>query len=233
MKKYFFTFLLIPITVLTVSNCSGTTSVSGTVSYSGSYTGSNTVVYVRGYTTNSRALGTPDYSTSISGAGNYTLDLDGYTGDLYVSAFMDVDNSGTGSSPTANDSLTDGVMSDPLGCYGTYTFTDGVDGSAVPTKITIEDEVTGIDFALEDTGTLKITMSTSGTGTLGVVNENANNSTFLFHCHVATTSTGEIFRLPVVVRNDWYVKVKYDGSDASLYGSSVNVTQNALTDISF
>jgi len=204
-------------------------SVSGNISYNGNYSGKNITIYIRGYTSNTNAVGTPDYHTSISQQGSYTLALGAYTGDLYLSAFMDIDNSGNSSGPSANETLVDGVYADPIGCYGDYTFEN-----TGPTMISIDGAKTDINFELEDCGVIKMNFSNTGSCTVGVIRSHVLSEPFLHHRHCDVASTTETFLLAVPSKNDWDCKVKFDNqSMAQLYPYAINVTINSIKEISF
>jgi hypothetical protein len=205
-------------------------SVSGVISYNGKYFGQNMTIYIKAYTSNNNAVGSPDYMTSISKPGSYTLDLESYTGELYLSAFMDIDNSGNSSGPSANETLVDGVYADPIGCYGDYTFE-----STGPTRISIDGgSKTGINFELEDCGVIKMSFSNTGSCTAGVIRSHVLSEPFLHHRHCDVESTTETFLLAVPSKNDWDCKVKFDNqSTAQLYPDAINVTMNSITEIRF
>ena len=211
------------------NNVNIASSVSGNISYNGNYSGQNITIYIRGYTSNANAVGTPDYSTSITQFGSYTLNLDSYTGDLYLSAFMDIDNSGNSSGPSANEILVDGVYADPIGCYGDYTFE-----STGPTMISIDGAKTGINFELKDCGVIKASFSNTGSCIFGVIGGHVISESFLHHLHCDVKSTTETFLLAVPDKNNWYCKVKFeDQSTAQLYPDAINVIVNSITEISF
>jgi hypothetical protein len=233
MKSNFLIVTLILIGLMTScdkdNNDNIVSSVSGNISYNGNYSGQNITIYIRGYTSNNNAVGTPDYSTSISQPGSYMLDLESYTGDLYLSAFMDIDNSGNSSGPNANETLVDGVYADPIGCYGDYTFEN-----TGPTMISIDGAKTGINFELEDCGVIKMSFSNTGSCTAGVIRSHVLSEPFLHHRHCDVESTTETFLLAVPSKNDWDCKVKFDNqSTAQLYPDAINVTINSITEISF
>ncbi|MDH5367454.1 MAG: hypothetical protein OEW67_10735 [Cyclobacteriaceae bacterium] len=211
------------------NNVNVASSVSGNISYNGNYSGQNLTIYIRGYTSNANAIGIPEYSTSITQPGSYTLDLGSYTGDLYLSAFMDIDNSGNSSGPSANEILVDGVYADPIGCYGDYTFV-----STGPTIISVDGAKTGINFELKDCGVIKVSFSNTGVGTFGVIRSHVMSEPFLHHRHCDVKSTTETFLLVVPGRNNWDCKVKFEGqSTPQLYPSAINVIANSITEISF
>ena len=214
------------------TNCKkgdNTSSVSGEISYTGLYTGQNKTIYIRAYTTNINAIGTPDYATSIFGSGSYTMDLNGYKGDLYMSAFMDIDNTGNTGGPTANEILIDGVLADPSGCYGDYTFESGAPG-----KITVDGAGTGINFELQDNGVIKARFSDTGHCVLGVIKNHIINEGILHHIHCDVTSADDKFLLPVPVKDSWYCKVKFDNlSSAQLYPDPINIRVNTISEINF
>ena len=203
------------------------TSVSGVITYNGEYTGLNTTIYVRAYTSNSRAIGEPDYITSISACGNYKINLDEYVGDLYISAFMDADNSGNIGGPTALDTLNNGVYSDPMACYGDYSFTNGG-----PLKITIDKEITDVDFELFDSGVIAVNVSETGHYIFGVIRSNMLSDEFLHHIHCDVTNINDTFYLAVPESSTWYCKLKSDALTIPvLYPGIVSVSANSITEI--
>ncbi len=204
------------------------TSVSGIISYNGNCADQNKIIYIRGYKENDRAIGEPDVKTSINGPGNYELDLNEYKGDLYMSAFMDIDNSGDQNGPNANDTLINGVYSDPLGCYGDYTFEN--EG---PTKITVDNEETSINFELFDSGVIRVSLPEIGHCILGVIKNNIVSDEFLHHIHCDVENIGDSCLLPVPPKNGWYVKVKFETTPPQLFPQPVNVYEDSIVDISF
>ncbi len=215
--------------VTTDAEDDGGTSVSGTISYNGSYSGPNTTIYIRAYTTNSNAIGEPDYSVAVQEPGSYKIALDGYAGDLYISAFMDVDNSGNQSGPNARDTLEDGLYSDPLGCYGEYVFETGG-----PTLITIDGNENGIDFSVEDSGVIQAALPSAGACTFGVISNFEISENYLHHRHCSAENAGDVFLLALPEKAGWYCKVKYDDSSKpQLYPDPITVSANSITEIMF
>lgn len=232
MKNIYFIVVLLVFGIIT--GCKNdeinlTNTVSGKIRYDGLYSGQNRTIYVRGYIANSNAIGAPDYTISISDTGSYSLDLAGYTGDLYLSAFMDIDNSGSLDGPSANKVLIDGVYADPSGCYGDYTFENGG-----PIKITIDGAVTDIDFELQDNGVIKAIFSDIGHCTFGVIKTNILSEEFLHHEHCDVVSNTDTFLLGVPAKEGWYCKVKFDNlSMAQIYSNPVKVVANNISVVSF
>ena len=205
------------------------TSISGEITYNGVYTGQNNTIYIRAYTSNSNAIGTPDYITSIPNTGSFSIDLGGYQGDLYLSAFMDVDTSGSPDGPTANDVLIDGVYADPSGCYGDYTFENGG-----PIKINIDGDITGINIELKDNGVIKASFSNTGHCTFGVIKNNIISEVFLHHRHCDVISSLDTFLLAVPAKDSWYCKVKFDNlPTAQVYSNPIHVISNSINEINF
>jgi len=231
MKMYSYILFLIILGFITSCNKDNNTihSVSGEISYAGEYSGQNRTIYIRRYKSNTNAIGTPDFTTSISDSGNYTIDLGTYTGDLYLSAFMDIDNTGSSAGPSANENLINGVYADPSGCYGDYSFENG---GAI--KIIIDGAVKDINFEIKDTGVIKANFSNTGHCTLGVIKNNIISDEFLHHRHCDVTSINETFLLAVPEKNSWFCKVKFDNlSTAQLYPDPVNITANTIVEINF
>jgi len=202
-------------------------SVSGIITYNGNYTGLNRTIYIRAYTSDARAIGEPDYFTSISDCGSYKIDLDEYVGDLYLSAFMDVDNDGDLDGPTAFDTLVHGVYSDPMACNGDYLFSDGG-----PVKITVDKEITDVDFELFDSGVIAVSIFEVGHGIFGVIRSNMLSDEFLHHIHCDVTNINDTFYLAVPESNTWYCKLKSDALTIPvLYPGTVSVSANSITEI--
>lgn len=211
------------------NNTPSATILKGTVSYNGKYSGENTVVYVRIYTTNPKAVGTPEYSVSLNEPGTYEIDLGPYSGDLYISAFMDVDLSGSESGLTASSTLTDGVYSDPAGCYGDYAFINGG-----PTKVSTDNLSESYDIVIEDTGVIKFTLADAGNCTIGVITSSSKSDEMIHHMHVDVPSGGNTYYLPVPERDGWYLKLKYDSAtSAEVAPGPAGVVKNQITEISF
>ncbi|MCF6365413.1 MAG: hypothetical protein L3J35_04345 [Bacteroidales bacterium] len=231
MKIYFLFIFSVVLGLITSCNKNEniTNSVSGVISYNGVYVGQNRTIYIRGYKSNTKAIGTPDFATSVSDAGSYIIDLGAYAGDLYLSAFMDIDNSGNSAGPTANETLINGVYADPIGCYGDYTFENG---EAI--QISVDGEIKNINFEIKDSGVIKASFSNTGHCTIGVIKNNIISEEFLHHRHCDVTSSNDTFLLAVPAKNNWFCKVKFDNlSTAQIYPSPVNVTANNIVEINF
>ena len=140
----------------TVSGCED--AICGTITYSGVYAGPTARIYVRAYKDTDSlssnplaAVGHPDFETSIEGVGEYRIELEGYQGSVTLSAFMDVDGSGSEYGPNGRAEPLHGLYSDPLGAYGGYTF-EG-DPQTAPTPVAVDAAgAQGIDIELKDSG---------------------------------------------------------------------------------
>lgn len=193
----------------------------GTVSYSGAYTGPAAQIQVRVYReagsaslNASAAVGAPDLFASRTGAGHYEVDLEGYEGTLFVSAFMDVDGSGFPGGPTAQATATNGVFSDPMGAHGGYTF-EG-DASTEPTPVVVAAAgVGGIDVALEDSGVIAGRLYEGTTAGSGAVVVGAFVPTitgaFLHHRDSPTFSDGMSYLLPIPAGDHWLIRTTVGG----------------------
>ncbi|MBI5049584.1 MAG: M6 family metalloprotease domain-containing protein [Nitrospirae bacterium] len=120
-----------------------TPSISGTISYSGTKTGT---IYVLAYT-NRGFLGTPAYSTSLSTPGAYSIN-NVSSGTYYILSYRDSNGDG---------------KRQPFETYGLY----GSPGS--PTAVVVSgSSVTGVNITLYDPGSISgtITYSGSSTGTI-------------------------------------------------------------------
>jgi hypothetical protein len=196
--------------------CEG--GICGTVSYAGAYSGPAARIYLRVYKqTGSQsetpwaAVGRPDFSDSIQALGEYRVDLGGYQGTVTVSAFMDVDGSGSEYGPNGHSDLVYGLYSDPVGAYGGYTFQDTPE--TMPTPIDVgAGGATGIDIKLEDTGVITGTVSGSGTGKLIVGTfVPAASGNFLHHREYPTYTNGMTFHVAVPPKFDWRVRANVSG----------------------
>ena len=229
-----FTIFITLIGIISITSCNkdeekNNASISGTISYNGNYTGNNNTIYIRGYVQNVNAIGEPDYFTSISKPGSYTLDLESYSGSIYISAFMDTDNTGSFGGPTANDIFVDGIYANPMGCYGDYTFSNtGL------TELQVNGELNNIDFELTDSGVIKVSFTDNGNCTFGTIDEQLISAPFLHHRHCSVINTNDVFLLAVPSKNQWNCKVKFDEQPtAILYPEAINVSVNNITEIHF
>ncbi len=225
-------------------------AVCGTVSYSGAYTGSSATIYLRVYKETGSvsdnpiaAVGDPDFSTSIASEGDYRVDIEGYEGNLYVSAFMDVDGTGEESGPSGNSDASDGVYSDPLGAYGGYTFEGTPETEPTPIAFTAAG-VSGIDIELADTGVITGVIHEGGGGSgpvvVGAFVPEAGGK-FLHHTHAPAFVDGMRYHIAIPPGDHWLIRANVGAGSVGFYpdnpppappanASPVSVTANAVTD---
>lgn len=225
-------------------------AVCGTVTYAGAYTGPDVAIYLRVYKETGSvsdnpiaAVGDPDFSTSITGAGDYRVDVGGYEGNLYVSAFMDVDGTGEDSGPSGNSTASNGVYSDPLGAYGGYTFEGTPETEPTPIAFTATG-ISGIDIALADTGVITGVIHEGGGGTgpvvVGAFVPEAGGK-FLHHTHAPAFVDGMQYHIAIPPGDHWLIRANVGAGSVGFYpdnpppappanASPVSVTANAVTD---
>jgi len=194
-------------------------AICGTISYSGAYTGPPARIYVRAYKgTDSlsnnplAAVGQPDFETSIEALGDYRIELGGYEGPVTLSAFMDVDSSGSALGPNGRPDLLHGLYSDPIGAFGGYTF--DTDPQTAPTPLEVDASgAVGIDIALTDSGVITGTVSGAFSGTLIVgafVPE--VGGPYLHHTEYAGYTDGMTFFVVAPAKTDWRVRATVAGT---------------------
>lgn len=228
-------------------SCPG--AVCGYVTYSGAYTGPAATVYLRLYKETGSvsdnpvaAVGDPDFSASRLGEGEFQVDVSGYEGNLYLSAFLDVDVSGELGGPSGHSTATDGVYSDPIGAYGGYTFEAEADSWPTPIPFTSAG-VSGIDIQLSDTGVITGVLhqggGASGTVVVGAFEPVANGK-FLHHTHAPSFSDGMVYHLVVPPGDHWRIRANVGDGTVGFYPTNpppappanatpVDVTADAVT----
>ena len=224
-------------------------ALCGRVTYAGAYTGPEATIHIRVYKEtdsasdhSTAAVGDPDFFASRAGPGDYQVAVDGYEGNLYVSAFMDVDASGQEGGPTGSAAATDGLHSDPMGAYGGYTFAGTADTEPTPIAFTAAG-VTGIDVALSDsgviTGAIYAGSGGSGATVIGAFVPVANGK-FLHHLHGPEFSDGMVYFLAIPPADHWRIRANVGSGSVGFYpnnpppappanASPVSVTANHVT----
>lgn len=193
-------------------------AICGALSYGGIYDGPSAQIYVRAYKESgslsanpAAAVGRPDFVTSTDGVGDYRIELEGYEGTLTLSAFMDVDGSGSEFGPNGRFELLHGLYSDPIGAFGGYTFEETAE--TWPTVIVVGVEgLEGVDIALADSGVIRGTVTGDANGTLVVGTHVPKiGGLYLHHREYTDYVDGMEYAVVAPAKSDWRVRATVGG----------------------